>query len=330
MSSETVDQLWTVLPLLAAALLLFEAIRTHRRLRRAIVPAAWPPRPPAYPPVSVIRPIRGLDHGAAENIRAALQHGYPGEVETLFVFDDELEPALPLVRKAIAAMPPESQAPDDLNRARVVFAGAPPQRRTGKLNAMMAGLEHARHDLIVFADSDIRPARGALTALVDTLLAGPDVGSAFAPVVVTSPPETAGDAGYALLLNGLYAPAACQVMGRSAGRSSFIMGQFMALRRAAIERIGGLRRLEGQLVDDMYLGELITRAGLRNQLSPQSVPVLQSGLDRRGFWRIYRRWVAFSSSGLHGGWGDGQGAGVLARRPLLAGAGGGGDGGRGG
>ena len=76
----------------------------------------------------MIRPIKGLDAGAEENIRAALDNGYPGQVETLFVFDDRSEPALPLVRAALAKAP--------AGTGRVIFSGPPPANRTGKLSAV--------------------------------------------------------------------------------------------------------------------------------------------------------------------------------------------------
>src|SRR5882757_1336475 len=51
-----------------------------------------------HPSVTVIRPVRGKDVGAAENFAAALDTGYPGEVETLFIFDDYNDPGLPVAR----------------------------------------------------------------------------------------------------------------------------------------------------------------------------------------------------------------------------------------
>ena len=65
----------------------------HVRLSRAITPRqkllAFRKR---YPSVTVIRPVRGKDVGAADNFRAALDTGYPGDVETLFIFDDDKDP----------------------------------------------------------------------------------------------------------------------------------------------------------------------------------------------------------------------------------------------
>src|SRR5437879_3286102 len=95
---------------------------------------------------------------------------------------------------ALLALEAPSQA-----MARVLVAGAPPPGRTGKLDAMVAGERAARGELIAFGDSDTRPDRQVLRAVVDTLLAAPENGSAFAPILVHQPPQAAGDVFYALM-----------------------------------------------------------------------------------------------------------------------------------
>jgi hypothetical protein len=66
----------------------------HRKLANAIAPRVQIRAVRIHhPSVTVIRPVRGKDVGAAENFKAALDTGYPGEVETIFVFDDENDPA---------------------------------------------------------------------------------------------------------------------------------------------------------------------------------------------------------------------------------------------
>lgn len=249
-----------------------------------------------YPSITVIRPIRGLDVGARENMEAALDNGYPGEVETLFIFDDRNEPAVPLAEEAIK----KHQRQKAPGSARILFCGAPPASQTGKLNAMIVGLKQAKGKLIAFADSDIRPDRTALRTLVETLLSDPQGGSAFAPVRVPEHPVSIGDAGYALLLNGMYGPAAAITTRSNGGEMPFIMGQFMVFKRETIKAIGGLESAEGQLVDDMYLGARVTAAGYKNLVSPRTIPIVQEGLSTREFVKTFIRWIAFSRSGLPG------------------------------
>jgi ceramide glucosyltransferase len=274
-----------VLAVVVFALLL----RSVRSMASAELPSLG-----SHPPLTVIRPIKGLDPEAEENIEAAFDHGYPGEVEILFVFDDEEEPAVPIVEQAIRRR--RSRGEDV--KAKILFCGPPPPSRTGKLNAMIAGLEETDTELVAFADSDIRPRPGALTALVRTLAKHPDAGSAFAPVVASQRAQTIGDACYALLLNGLYSPSAAALARIEAGDMPFIMGQYMVLKRQAIRDIGGLESAEGQLVDDMYLGARVHAAGYKNMVSPVSASIVAEGVSTREFVGIFRRWMSFARSGL--------------------------------
>jgi len=247
-----------------------------------------------YPSVSVIRPVRGADVGARENFEAALDTGYPGDVETLFVFDDESDPGLPIAREVVRAHARSGKP----GRAVVLVAGAPPPARTGKLNAMIVGAARAHGSLIAFGDSDTRPDRELLRELVETLMTSRRAGSAFAPVVIDDAPRAAGDVLYALMQNALYAPLAARAAARDDGALPFIMGQIMVFKREALDAIGGVQCATGQLVDDMYLGRQVAAVGYRNILVKRGLKVPTGGLDLAAFLPVYRRWMAFSRNGL--------------------------------
>ncbi len=282
-----------ILALVGVAILV-AVVRWHFKLSKAIEPRgnvrALRRR---YPSLTMIRPVRGRDVGAEENFRAALDTGYPGEIETLFVFDDDRDPGLPVARAVVA----EHLARGRKGRAAVVIAGAPPQGRTGKLNAMVVGQRHAHGELIAFGDSDTRPDKKVLREVVDTLLASPQNGSAFAPILVHQPHQGAGDVMYAVMQNGLYAPLAAYASGERR-ELPFIMGQLMVFRREALRAIGGVESVEGQLVDDMAIGKRVHEAGYRNVMSRHPLHIATGGLTLRQFLPIYGRWMYFSRNGL--------------------------------
>ncbi len=246
----------------------------------------------SYPSVSIIRPVRGLDVGAEANLIAALDLEYPGEVETLLVFDDASDPAYPVLERIAR----ERRALKH-EKVRLLVAGPPPANRTGKLNAMMVGLAAARGELIAFNDSDTRPQKSLLRALVDSLLATPGAADAFAPALVAEAPRTAGDVGYAMMMNAWYGPAALRFAQRNNGLP-FIMGQFMVWRREALDAIGGLGSVEGQLVDDMALGRCAAAVGYRNILIDEPLHIFTGGMGPREFWHLAGRWLVFSRNGL--------------------------------
>ncbi len=282
----------TSLILVVAGILLLLAIGLeHVRLSRAVFRPSIPPRKlERYPSITVVRPIRGLDPGCRENTLALLEQVYPGEVQTLFVFDHVGDPALPLVSELVRS------APSGKN-AQVIIAGPPPSQRTGKLNAMICALEHARGELIAFNDSDTRPTPYLLRLLADELLSRPNVGCTFTPVVTHRPPVTVGEACYALLVNAWYGPTVTAA-GGPRGELPFIMGELMLLKREAIAAVGGLECCEGQLVDDMHLGRCIAKAGMKNVMVRWPLPIVTDRLSLKEFFKLFRRWIACSQAGL--------------------------------
>ena len=266
----------------------------HRALSAAIAPRpATVATRRRYPSVTVIRPVRGKDVGAAENFTAALDTGYPGEVETLFIFDDDNDPGLPVARAVVAA----HRASGRSGTADVIVAGSPPPGRTGKLNAMVVGQRRARGELIAFGDSDTRPDHDVLRGIVDSLLASPWNGSAFAPVLVHQPARAAGDVLYALMQNALYSPLAAWAAGERR-QLPFIMGQLMVFRREALQAIGGVESVQGQLVDDMAIGKRLHDIGWRNVMSRHPLHIATGGMTLKQFLPVFRRWMSFSRNGL--------------------------------
>jgi ceramide glucosyltransferase len=231
--------------------------------------------------------------GAAENYAAALDNGYPGETETIFVFDEADDPGYPIAERAIA----DHRARGGHGTAEIVVAGAPPHGVTGKLHAMIVGEERARHQLVAFGDSDTRPDRQVLRATVDSLMTTPQAGCAFAPTVVYQPAEKAGDVGYATMLNMWYG-ASVATASRRTGDLPFIMGQLMVFRREALRDIGGVACAKGELVDDMAIGRAIAAKGWRNVMAPHPLHVATGGMSYREFLKLSRRWMLFGQNGL--------------------------------
>lgn len=260
-----------------------------RAIRRPPIPAL---RLERYPSVTVIRPIRGLDIGSRENAEALLNQDYPGEQETLFILDTESDPAYPVMVELVRA-----RAASGKGRAEVIIAGKPPPGRTGKLNAMMVGEARAKGELIAFGDSDTRPIPQLLRILVEELVARPDAGDTFAPIVAQSDVTHAGDVAYELLVNPWYGASVALAAGQS-GELPFIMGQMMVFTRRALAAVGGVQCAEGQFVDDMYIGQCIARAGFKNVMVPYPLRIVTGGLGPRQFIRVFRRWMLFSQGGL--------------------------------
>ena len=101
--------------------------------------------PPATPaPVSVLKPIRGLDDGFFAAIRSQADQDHP-DFELLFGIADPADPARPDIERLIGAFPGVS--------IRLLICKEPaPNAKVGTLMELAAA---ARHPILVVNDSDI-------------------------------------------------------------------------------------------------------------------------------------------------------------------------------
>ena len=110
------------------------------------------------PSVSVIAPTRGPEPGLERNIRALLSQDYPrNKAEYIFVLDAKEDPAYGMIRK--------------LSRGKNVRirVSKPLPRCSGKISALLTGLEEAKKEVFVFADTDGFPRRNWLRTLAGRL-----------------------------------------------------------------------------------------------------------------------------------------------------------------
>jgi ceramide glucosyltransferase len=280
---------------LVSIVFLVQLAVTHRRAVRALLrrDAERPPYLAAYPSVTVVRPVKGVDVEQEDNFRAALDTGYPGEIETIFVFEDEDDPAYALARDAIE----HHRRSGGHGAARIVFAGKPPSGRTGKINNMIAGAAEAKGTFIGFGDSDSRPDTQVLMNLIEHFGADERAGAVFAPAVTPSPPRTPGDVAHHIILNA-YALANMEIKAGPDRELPFLVGQLMVFRREALAAIGGVECADGQLVDDMYLGARIVDAGYRNVIGTHPLHIINYDLGFGDFLRLWRRWLFFGRGGM--------------------------------
>ena len=96
-------------------------------------------------PVSILVPVCGLDAGAWENWTSLCEQTY-ADYEVLFGVVNPLDPAVPVLYELVQKYP---------DRVRV-FTGLAPRGVNHKDSTLSYLVEEMRHEVIIFADSDIR------------------------------------------------------------------------------------------------------------------------------------------------------------------------------
>ncbi len=258
----------TVAGLVVAAL---GAGAVYRFARRPPPPAA------ACPPVSVLRPLCGGEPGLDAALASLGAQDYP-VFQIVFGVQDRDDPALAAVARLRAARP-------GLDVAVVVDPAS--HGPNPKVSNLINMLPLARHDTLVFSDSDLHVPPHYLRRLV-AALAEPGTGLVTSlctglPTVPGLPARLA-----AMQITQSFLPGA--LLSRQLGRED-CLGTTMALRRDTLARVGGLHALVSYLADDNLLGRRVKELGLRIGLA-DVVPA--TGVPEASFamlWQHEMRWA---------------------------------------
>lgn len=256
-----------------ASLLCAWSFARHRRRELALPP----PDDADLPPVSLLKPLRGVVPETRANLESCLRIDYPG-LQVVFGVADADDPAVALVRRLREEYPGV-----DVD---VVVS----DRRIGT-NAKVSNLHNmlrvARHDVIVFADADIRHEADALRRVVPPLeLPGTGlVTCAYRAAPSGSLPRRIE----ALFVNTDFAPMVA--VARLVERRSYAFGATIAIRREVLREIGGFEAIADHLADDYQLGQRVVARGLSSVLSPV---VVETVLDLDRFGEVFEhqlRWA---------------------------------------
>src|SRR6266849_8476200 len=126
-------------PLVYYALAILVAVRFFRKQRGR-------PLPEYAPPVSLLKPVRGVDFGSYENFASFCQQDYL-EYEILFAVNDDRDPAVPLIQRIIEEFP---------ERRIRLLVGAEHLGANRKVNKLARLVREAQHDVLVLTDGDVR------------------------------------------------------------------------------------------------------------------------------------------------------------------------------
>ncbi|MDX1996979.1 MAG: glycosyltransferase [Thermoanaerobaculia bacterium] len=227
-------------------------------------------------PISVLKPLRGAEPELYDNLVACARQDYPF-FELVLGAEDPEDPALAVARKVAADHPAVSVT---------IVAGAPTPGLNPKVNMLAELCRHARFDLVVVSDADVRPAPEYLDALMAEL-EDPAVGLVSSVLVGTQ--ERSVGAAWENLHLATLAGASVAAARQLAGHA-LVVGKSMAFRRSDLEALGGWPRVENVLAEDYLLGRAFAEAGWKVALSNLPVAVVNRRRSLTTFRKRHLRW----------------------------------------
>lgn len=248
---------------------IYSARRYFRTVRR--------PRGEFTPPVSILKPVRGLDPASYENFATFCRQDYP-DYEIVFAVADEDDPAIDVVRQLIADFP---------GRSIRLLIGAAHLGPSSKVNKLCRLTREARHDILVISDSDIRVTSDYLRSVVAPFR-NPRVGVVTCLYVGIPNGTTASELEALGIVSDFAAGVltAWQLQG-----VRFALGATMATTRDRLREIGGFEALVTYCADDYQLGHLIADRGYLIALSAQVVESECAVRTLREYLRHQLRWA---------------------------------------
>jgi len=243
-----------------------------RHLRNTIVPPAG-----SSPPVSILKPVKGLDADLEANLNSIFELDYP-YFEVIVGAHSADDPALEVARRVAARHP---------GVPCTVVADPREVGPNPKVANLANLLRYAHHEYLLISDSNVRVDPGYLADLV-AHLQQPGVELVSSPIRGCGAASLGGQVD-ALLLN-TFVMGGVTAMHRLFG-GVCVVGKSMLLRRTVLRELGGFEFLAQFLAEDQVCGQEIARRGYRIALSGRPIDNITGAPSLRQVAGRYLRWA---------------------------------------
>ena len=248
----------------------FATIRFFRRERKKSLAGYMPP-------ISVLKPVRGIDFASYENFKSFCLQDYP-EYEILFCVNDLHDAAVPLIRSLMQEFP---------QRGMRLLSGAAALGSNRKVSSLALLAREAKYQLLVQSDGDVRvgprylremaaPFERTETGVVSCLYRGIAQESLWARVEALG---VASDFSAGVLVADWKEGV------------TFALGASVATTKTWLAKIGGYEALANVLADDYEIGNRVAKAGGRVLISREIVETMYPAARFREFWEHQSRWA---------------------------------------
>lgn len=229
------------------------------------------------PPVSNLKPVRGLDPDAYENFASFCRQDYPN-YEILFCVGDTSDPALPVLRRLI----------DDFPQTQIrIIIGSGREATNDKVAKLARLVQEAAHEHLVISDSDVRVEPTYLRRLVAPL-ADAKTGAVtcfYVPSEEKTWVQRLQDIG---MLSDFYPGI---LVAKQLDGVKFALGPTIATTRSYLHEFGGYASIENKPADDLLIGRLIAEHGREVVLLPYAIATVPDYQSLRELFFKRLRWI---------------------------------------
>ena len=262
------------------------------------------------PPVSCLKPIKGLDEEAYENYASFCRQDYP-DYEIVFCVDPG-DPALPVIEKLKRDFP---------ERDIRVLMGSGREAVNDKIARLARLTAEAKYDIFVITDGDVRVRPDYLRSVVAPF-ENPKLGAATC-LYMSIHEKTMVQALQSISMTSDFFAAV--LVARQLDGVKFTLGQSILTTRKNVEGFGGYMVLENRPADDLYVGRLAAENGLETQLVPYTVETVADFRSLSDLFTKRLRWMTvmrhmrpWGHIGLFFTWGLPWALVAVATRPTAA------------
>ena len=236
------------------------------------------------PDVTILKPVKGVDPRMYAGLVSHCQQRYGGNFEIVFGVSSLDDPAVGEIERLRAEFP---ECAIRLVECRDRLG------TSGKVSNLVQMLREARYEHVLINDSDIFVSPRYLTRVMECF-ADTRVGMVTAPYIGRTaerrPAMTVWSRLEALGISTDFLPGVLVARWLEGG-IHFGLGSTLATSKTVLAKAGGLESLVEYLADDYEMGERISKAGYRVELSGEVVETTVPAYDLRGFRDHQLRWA---------------------------------------
>jgi ceramide glucosyltransferase len=230
------------------------------------------------PPLSLLKPIHGLDPEAYENFASFCRQDYEGDYEILFCVDGHHDPSVPILERLMRDFP---------RRAIRILYGSGRNATNDKVAKLARLLNEAQSEIVVISDSDVRVRPDYLRTVVAPL-ADPRQGAVTCFYVPTRDTNLVQSLQSIGMVSDFYAGI---LVARQLDGVKFALGPTIAASRTRIAGFGGFEALENRPADDLLVGRLIAEQGYDVKLLSYPVETVPDYHSMRSLYHKRLRWI---------------------------------------